>query len=61
MEASSNSTIKIVQKVEAFIACGKRIMVLLLVPEPTRRNIQQLKDYPVFQMFFFDFRGTVTV
>ena len=36
----------------------KRIMVLgnSLVPEPTRRTIQHLKDYPVFQVFFFDFR-----
>ena len=34
----------------------KQIMVLSLVPEPTRRNIQHLKDYPVFQALFFDFR-----
>ena len=34
----------------------KRIMVFSLVPEPTRRTIQHLKDYPVFQAFFFDFR-----
>ena len=31
-------------------------MVLSFVPEPTRRNIQHLKDYPVFKVFFFDFR-----
>ena len=34
----------------------KRLMVLSLVPEPTRRNIQHLKDYPIFKVFFFDFR-----
>ena len=34
----------------------KGLMVLSLVPEPTRRNIWHLKDYPVFQVFFFDFR-----
>ena len=34
----------------------KRLMVLSFVPEPTRRNIQHLKDYPVFKVFFFDFR-----
>ena len=38
------------------IRAEKRIMVLSLVPEPARRNIQHLKDYPVFQLFFFDFR-----
>ena len=45
----------------------KRIMVLSLVPEPTRRNIQHLKDYPVFQVFsstfecslFYDPLGTL--
>ena len=34
----------------------KWLMVLSFVPEPTRRNIQHLKDYPVFKVFFFDFR-----
>ena len=29
----------------------KRLMVLSLVLEPTRRNTQHLKDYPVFQVF----------
>ena len=31
----------------------KRLKVLSFVPEPTRRNIQHLKDYPVFKVFFF--------
>ena len=37
----------------------KRLMVLVLsfVPEPARRNIQHLKDYPVLKVFFFDFRA----
>ena len=34
----------------------KRIMVLSLIPEPTRRNIHHLKDYPILQVLFFDFR-----
>ena len=34
----------------------KGLMVLSLVPEPRRRNILHLKDYPVFEVFFFDFR-----
>ena len=34
----------------------KRLIVPSFVPEPTRRNIQHLKDYPVFKVFFFDFR-----
>ena len=35
----------------------KRLVVLSLVPEPTRRNIQHLKDHPIFKVFFFDFRA----
>ena len=34
----------------------KPLMVLSLVREPTRRIIQNLKDYPVFKVFLFDFR-----
>ena len=34
----------------------KWLMVLSFVPEPSRRNIQHLNDYPVFNVFFFDFR-----
>ena len=33
----------------------KRLMVLSLVPEPTRRHIQHLNDYPVFQVVLFNF------
>ena len=33
----------------------KQLMVLSLVPEPTQRNIQHLKDYPIFKVFLFDF------
>ena len=34
----------------------KRLVALSLMPEPTRRNVQHLKDYPVFQVLFFDLR-----
>ena len=47
---------KIGQMWRLLMRVEKRIMVLSLVPEPTRRNIQHLKDYFVFQVFFFDSR-----
>ena len=37
----------------------KRLMVLSLVPEPTRRIIQRLKDYPVFKVFFQTFERSL--
>ena len=36
-----------------------RIMVLSLVPDPTRRNIQHLKDYQVFQVFSSTFERSL--
>ena len=60
-EASSNSTtinlLKLPKMWRLLMRVEKRMMVLSLVPELTRRNIQHLKDYPVFQVFFFDFRA----
>ena len=60
VEASSNSTtinlLKLPKMRRLLIRVEKRLMVLSFVPEPTRRNIQHLKDYPVFKVFFFDFR-----
>ena len=60
VEASSNSTTINLPKLHKMWMLlrrvGKRLMVLSFVPEPTRRNIQHLKDYPVFKVFFFDFR-----
>ena len=60
VEASSNSTtinlLKLPKMWRLLIRVEKRLMVLSFVPESTRRNIQHLKDYPVFKVFFFDFR-----
>ena len=60
VEASSNSTtinlLKLPKMWRLLIRVEKRLMVLSFVPEPTRRNIPHLKDYPVFKVFFFDFR-----
>ena len=60
VEASSNSTtinlLKMPKMWRLLIRVEKRLMVLSFVPEPTRRNIQHLKDYPFFKVFFFDFR-----
>ena len=60
VEASSNSTTRNLLKSpkmwRLLMRVEKPLMVLSLVPEPTWRNIQHLKDYPVFQLFFFDFR-----
>ena len=60
VEASSNSTtinlLKLRKMWRLLIRVEKRLMVLSFVPEPTRRSIQHLKDYPFFKVFFFDFR-----
>ena len=60
VEASLNSTtinlLKLPKMWRLLIRVEKRLMVLSFVPEPTRKNIQHLKDYPVFKVFFFDFR-----
>ena len=59
VEASWNSTAINLQKLpkmwRLLMRVEKSLMVLSLVPEPTWRNIQHLKDYPVFKVFFFDF------
>ena len=58
--ASSKSTTKNLLKLfkmrRLLMRVEKRLMVLSLVREPIRRNIQHLKDYPVFKVFFFVFR-----
>ena len=60
VEAASNSItinlLKLPKMWRLLIRVEKRLMVLSFVPEPTRRNIQHLKDDPVFKVFFFDFR-----
>ena len=60
VEASSNSTtinlLKLPKMWRLLMRVEKRLMVFSFVPEPSRRNIQHLKDYPVFKVFFFDFR-----
>ena len=60
VEASSNSTTRNLLKSpkmwRLLMRVEKSLMVLSLVPEPTWRNIQHLKDYPVFKVFFLDFR-----
>ena len=60
VETSSNSTtinlLKLPQMWRLLMRVEQRLMVLSFVAEPTRRNIQHLKDYPVFKVFFFDFR-----
>ena len=60
VEASSNSTtiylLKLPKMWRFLMRVDKRLMVLSFAPEPTRRNIHHLKDYPVFKVFFFDFR-----
>ena len=60
VEASSNPTtinlLKLPKMWRLLMHVEKRLMVLSFVPEPTRRNIQHLKDYQVFKVFFFDFR-----
>ena len=60
VEALSNSTtnnlLKYLKMWRLLMHVEKRLMVLSMVPEPTRRNIQHLKDYPVFQVIFFDFQ-----
>ena len=60
VEASSNLTtinlLKLPNMWRFLMRVEKRLMVLSLVPEPTWRNIQHLKDYPAFQVFFFDLR-----
>ena len=57
VEASSNSTtIKLLKLPKMWrFRCvwKKRLMVLSLVPEPTPRNVQHLKDYPVFRVTVF--------
>ena len=62
-EASSNSTTINLLKLPKICCVWKRThdMVLSLVPEPTRRNVWHLKDYPVFQVFFFDFRKLAVI
>ena len=54
VEASSNSTtINLPIKLpKMWMRVEKRLMVLSFVPELTRRNIQHLKGYPVFKVFF---------
>ena len=37
----------------------KRLMILSFAPEPTRRNIQHLKDSPVFKVFFSTFKRSL--
>ena len=60
VEASSNSTtinlLKLPKMWRLLMRVEKRLIVPSFVPEPTRRNIQHLKDYPVFKVFFFDFQ-----
>ena len=60
VEASSNSTtrnfLKSPKMWRLLMRVEKSLKVLSLVPEPTWRNNQHLKDYPVFKVFFFDFR-----
>ena len=61
-EASSNSTtinlLKLPKMWRLFMRVEKRLMVLSLVPEPTRTHIQHLKDLSLscLQSVFFDFR-----
>ena len=61
VEASSNSTtIKIAQNVEAFDACGKTTHGTFISARAQTKKHSALErlieDYPVFEVFFFDFR-----
>ena len=60
VEDSSHSTttnlLKLPKMWRLLMHVEKRLLVLSFVPEPTRRTIQHLKDYPVFKVFLFDFR-----
>ena len=60
VEASTNSTtinlLKLPKMWRLLMRVEKWLMVFSFVQEPSRRNIQHLKDYPVFKVFFFDFR-----